>query len=152
MLLAAGLALAGCSAGATPPPADAGTAPAPAPAQDAPFGIVGDTPDGRVGVEVAPGGTAELAFRVANPASAERAFALRAADAVGAWLTAPAQVSVRPRESAAVVATLRVPRDAAPGRYEGALLASPAHAAATPDSLGATVSYEVAARVAVVVR
>jgi hypothetical protein len=161
--------LAGCSAAATPPPQAAPDAPAaaPAPAQDAPFGIVGDTPDGRVRAVVAAGGETELAFRVANPAGVERAFALRAADAlaagavapagttgagVGAWLRAPAEVSVRPRESAPVVATLRVPADAAPGAYEGAVVASPAHGPATPDGTGAAVSYEVAARVTVVVR
>ncbi|MDX6556683.1 MAG: hypothetical protein QOD86_2878, partial [Miltoncostaeaceae bacterium] len=114
----------------------------------------------------APGGTAELTFRVANPAGAERAFALRAADVlatgavapagppaegVGAWLTAPADAVVRPRESAAVTVVVRVPEDAAPGAHEGALVVSPARAAATPDGTGAAVAYEVAARVTVVV-
>ena len=168
--LAAVLALAGCSAAATPPPeapAGAPAAAAPPPAHDAPFGVVADTPDGRVRVALAPGGTATLAFRVANPAGAERVFALRTADVLeagavapagapvdgaGAWLTAPAEVAVRPRESAAVAVTLQVPSGAAPGSYAGALVASPAHGAATPDGTGAAVSYEVAALVTVVVR
>jgi hypothetical protein len=165
--VAAALALAGCSAAATPPPPPEAPVIAPAPAQDAPFGVVADTSDGRVRLAVAPGGTAALTFRVANPAGTERGFALRAADvlasgavapagaaaaAVGAWLTAPADVVVRPRESVAVPVVVRVPADARPGPYEGALVASPAHEAATPDGTGAAVSYEVAARVTVVVR
>jgi 2-oxoglutarate dehydrogenase E2 component (dihydrolipoamide succinyltransferase) len=165
---AAGLALAGCSAAATPPPPPEapGAAPAPAPVQDAPFGVVADTPDGRARLTLAPGGTAALAFRVANSAGAERAFALRAADVLGngavapsgaaprgagAWLRPPAGVVVRPRESAAVAVAVRVPADAAPGAYEGALVASPSRAAAAPAGTGAAVAYEVAARVTVVV-
>lgn len=178
-LLALALALAplgGCGGTASAPRAAPAAPPAAPPlaatvatsAAPVAFGLSGDSPDGRVHARVAPGGRAELAFRLANAGGAPTTFALTpthrlpgpgfrlaepsaAPERVGAWLSATPTVSVPARESARVSAELSVPAGTPPGRYQGALAAAPSAGAPAGAGTVASVTYRVAARVTVTV-
>ncbi len=144
---AAALGLAGCADDAAPPaPAPAAvSAPAgAAPATSAGFVLVPDSPGVVARAEAEPGGEAVVALRVANASDATRTLALSSREA---WMTLPAEVSVPPRQSAAVTAVVHVPPDAR-GVLRGTVVAR----AQGDRGAVVSVSYESAADVAVRVR
>jgi hypothetical protein len=123
-------------------PAPSGPPPAEAHGRSAAFVIVSDTPSGAASVTLAPGEQAPLGLRVANASGSARTFALRAS---APWLTVPARVSVPPRQSVPVAATVRLDDGAAAGVLRAEVAAS---TAARPDARLAVV-YESRVRVRV---
>ena len=147
-LLAAGALFAGCAAGGPGPARGPSGEPAPvrppraaeAVARSEPFALVPDGAPESLTLRVTPGARRELRLRVANGADRPRTLMLRASTP---WISITPAVDVPARQSAAVVARLAVPADAAPG---GVVVLV---AAATPGRPGAAlaVGYESAVRV-----
>jgi hypothetical protein len=124
--VAAGLGAMGDAAPRTAAAEPHRQAPAPAPARSAPFALVGDSASGRAVATLRPGGAAAVTLRLANGADRPRAFLLEGrGPGAHAWVSAPARVEVPARQSARVVALLRAPVDAAPGRYAVGVVARP---------------------------
>jgi hypothetical protein len=128
----------------------AAPAPAPAPARSAPFALVADSASGRAVAALRPGGSAAVTLRLANGADHPRAFLLEGrGPGARPWVSAPARVEVPARQSARVVALLRAPSAAAPGRYAVAVLARPDEARGAGQ---VAVAYVARARIDALVR
>jgi hypothetical protein len=149
---------AGCGSAAPPSPgpaaAEAPSAPAvpvaapargAAPARSEPFALVPDAEGDAAAVVARPGARGGVGLRLANGADRARTFAL-SADA--AWVSAPAAVTVPPRQSIAVTAVVAVPADAPAGVLSARVTARPAEQAGAPLAVDYASSVPLRVRVA----